>query len=470
MTQPKAIVSPVVSGLLAVSVVYGWWSPNPIETAWTGLVLWLTIRLFWWQEAPGVLLFALITPFIESHGVILEANNYGLTLNETYENTGRATFWASSIGYVSVMLGFLVGGRNLFHKLPRGEDLITAAKKLDFNRIFIAIFISQAVVQFTRQAIPYTSNFRQIEFYIGGVATAITIVFTLHHFLQKQNRWLFIGFFTYLIASSFYSYFSSWRFPITLLIIASLSTIRSFRTPQIVRLSPLLIGGFVLVFVWQTVKGEYREFLSQGERSQAIRISKTEALNKFSDLTLEALQKDTLLNDKVVSRTYQRVGYVEYFSAAMSKVPQEIPHQNGSLLSESLNFALIPRFINPNKGVKNDRIKVERFTGYYFGAASFASFSLGHYCEAYIDWGPFWMHLHLFIYGLFGALLLKVTLIKTKDLNGLLIWGILFVIMNSWGTYQQDMVTVLGKTVWGTFCQLFLFLPVYKALNRYYSK
>ena len=76
------------------------------------------------------------------------------------------------------------------------------------------------------------------------------------------------------------------------------------------------------------------------------------------------------------------------------------------------------------------------------------------------------MHLHLLIYGLFGALLVRLTLQRTSGLNDLIKWGILFVVLSGWGTFQQDMVTVLGRTVWGTLCHLVLFMPVYKQLNR----
>ena len=466
MNRPQAIESPLLGVLLAASLVYGFLSPNTLETIWTGFALWLTLRLFWWQRTPGVLLFALVTPFIEAHGVILEANNFGATLDQIYPETGKDTFWASSIGYVAVMLGFYWGGRGAFNTLPSGEQVAQAAKKLSFNRIFIAVLLAQFIVQLTQQIIPYGSSLRQIETYISGVSLAIALALALHHFIRKERAWLFYAFFAYLLITSFYSYFSSWRTPITLLIMASMVTSTKFRGRQILKQVPIIASGLVLVLVWQTVKGEYREFLSQGERSQAIRVSQTVALTKFSELATDALLQDTLITDQLVGATYKRVGYTEYFAAVVGKVPSEIPFEQGKLLSESIEFALIPRIINPNKGVKNDKAKVERYTDYYFGANSFSSFSLGHYCEAYIDWGPFWMHLHLFVYGLFGALLMRLTIQRTAGLNDLLKWGILFAILSGWGTFQQDMVTVLGRTVWGTVCHLILFLPLYKQLNR----
>ena len=80
-----------------------------------------------------------------------------------------------------------------------------------------------------------------------------------------------------------------------------------------------------------------------------------------------------------------------------------IPYENGQLLKDNLTFALVPRILNANKGVKDDKVKVEKYTNFNFGLNSISSFSLGHYCEAYIDWGPIGMMIHLLIYGLVGG-------------------------------------------------------------------
>ena len=180
-----------------------------------------------------------------------------------------------------------------------------------------------------------------------------------------------------------------------------------------------------------------------------------------------ALNENQTLDDPVISATYRRAGYLEYFSAAVKKVPDEIPHQKGALLSESLSFALIPRVLNPNKGVKNDREKVERFTDYYFGGVNnISSFSLGHYCEAYIDWGPYGMMIHLFIYGLIGGILYMITTNRTRNINPLIAFGIIWTVLTPWGTFQQDMVTISGKVVWGAICHLVLFFPIYQIINK----
>ena len=391
-------------------------------------------------------------------------------MNDVYPETGKTTFWASSIGFLSVTLGFHLGTKGFLSRLDLGATLIKSVQSLNFQKLFVAVIAAQALAQLIRYIIPYGSSLGQIEVYISGISLAITLALSCHYFVSKEKRWLFFLFFLYLFANSFYSYFSSWRIPLSILIMASLLVTTKFGFNSLLRQLPIISVGFVFVFVWQSVKGEYREFLSQGERTQAIRVTQSEALSKFSDLAGETLLQDTVLSDKLVSSTYKRIGYSEYFASAMSKVPEEIPFQQGALLQESVSFALIPRFLNPNKGVKNDRAKVERFTNFYFGSNSFSSFSLGHYCEAYIDWGARWMHLHLLIYGLFGAGMLKMCVLRTRHLHPLIKWGVALAVLSGWGTFQQDMVTVLGRCVWGSFCHLYLFMPIYTRLNNFCIK
>ena len=103
--QLLPVRSPVVGALCIAIGLYGLSTPNPLETIWTGLLLWWICRSFWWQETPAILLFVLIVPFIEIHTGVLNANSSGITLNDAFNGTGRMTFWLSSLGLLMVSLG-----------------------------------------------------------------------------------------------------------------------------------------------------------------------------------------------------------------------------------------------------------------------------------------------------------------------------------------------------------------------------
>lgn len=449
-------------------MAYGLFTPNPLETAWFGCMLIILMRMWMWKQYPGILLYLFTIQFIESHTSLFEANNYGVTLNELFPGSGKQTWWMASFGLLSTMMGTQVLlQRARTFSIPSFEHLQRQAERISQTRLLFCILLSHGLASLIDRLIPYGSSLAQFETYFAGIPNALTLAFGIHFFLTRKRRLLVFGLFLFLLATSFYSYFSSWRVPFILLFICYLVSLKKFEIRELTRLGPILIPALVLVLVWQAVKVEYREFISGGFEDQSIRVTQSEALSKFAELGTTALSANNTLDDPVISATYRRAGYLEYFSAAVTKVPTEIPHQKGALLSESLSFALIPRILNPNKGVKSDREKVERFTDYYFGGErNISSFSLGHYCEAYIDWGPNGMMVHLFIYGLLGGFLIVVTKNRTRRLNPILAFGILWVVLTPWGTFQQDMTTVSGKVVWGSICHLVIFFPLYRWANR----
>lgn len=457
--------SSVVTAMALAMGIYGLGTPNPVETAWTAVMFYLLTRWFWWKNQPGIVLYMLAFPFVEIHTTVFEANQYGLSLNALFEETGKATFWYSSIGLLFVSLAFKAGIQRI--KLPTHETLREAAHKISQLKLLIVYSGSVLLTILLDRLIPWGSGLHQLETYAQGISTALLVSLGIHYWITKKRPLLILALFLAVLITSFYSYFSDWRLPFTLFIVTAMSSVSRVNRRSLLRIAPILVPMLALVLLWQTIKGEYREFLSQGQRTQAVLVDRTTALNKFQELSIQALTKPELLNEDVVAQTYRRAGYLEYFSAAVKKVPSEIPHENGSLLAESLSYSLAPRILNPDKGSKNDKAKVERYTDYYFGANSFSSFSLGHYCEAYIDWGPIGMMIHLFVYGLIGAGLVLLTLKRSITINPVITAGILWVVLTPWGTFQQDMVTVSGQVFWGTLCHLFLFTGFYRFIHRY---
>ena len=457
--------SPVISAVAVAIAAYGLGTANPMETAWSALMFWLLTRWFWWKNQPGIILYMLAFPFVEIHTTVFEANNYGLSLNELFEDTGKPTFWYSSLGLLFVSLAFKLGIQRA--QLPTSNAMREAAHQISQLKLLLVYGGSVLLTTLLDRLIPWGSGLHQLETYAHGISTALLVSLGIHYWITKKRPLLILALFIAVLITSFYSYFSGWRLPFTLFIVTALTSVSRINTRSLLRIAPVLIPMLGLVLLWQTVKGEYREFLSQGRRTQAVLVDRATALTKFKELSMQAFATSELLDEDVVAQTYRRAGYLEYFSAAVKKVPSEIPHESGSLLAKSLSYSLVPRILNPNKGFKNDRAKVERYTDHYFGENSFSSFSLGHYCEAYIDWGPLGMMIHLFVYGLIGAGLVLLTLKRSSKINPIVTAGILWTVLSPWGTFQQDMVTVTGQVFWGTICHLFLFTWFYKVIHRY---
>ena len=152
--------------------------------------------------------------------------------------------------------------------------------------------------------------------------------------------------------TSFYSFFSTWQDPLAIIAVTSLVRIRQFNLRALLRLTTILIPILLILSVWQNIKGEYRQFLNGGAFSQRIVVSQGEALEKFSELAFDAVLTQDMFSEDKLNETYRRVGYLEYFSNSVIKVPLEIPHERGNLLKDNLSYSLVPRILNPSKGVK----------------------------------------------------------------------------------------------------------------------
>ena len=388
-STPNPAQYPMISFVVMLVALYGLTTPNPLESLWTCVLLLLLLRWFWWSRQPGILLFCLLMPFLEIHTPLLEANQSGVTMDDLFFGTGGQTFWMSSMSLLAVAVGVRTAW-SLFHDgrvtFPV-ERLKHAANSIDQRKLILGFFAASFTSQLIDRAIPYSSGLRQLEVYANGISEVILFVVAVKFMLDRKHLWMVVLIFGYLIAVSFYSFFSTWKDPLIVLLVASLTQVSNFNMKQVARLVPILAPALILVFVWQNVKGEYRQFLNGGRFSQRIVVSQEEALGKFQELATDAVLNTDLLSADKLDATYRRVGYLEYFASAVAKVPAEIPHEQGQLLQSNLEFALLPRFLAPNKGLKDDKGKVEKYTDFYFGQYGGSSFSLGHYCEAYIDWG-----------------------------------------------------------------------------------
>lgn len=463
---------PMVSFAAIMVALYGLTTPNPLESIWTCGLLLLLLRWFWWSEQPGILLFCMLMPFLEIHTPLLEANQSGVTMDQLFFGTGGQTFWMSSTALLTAALGVRTIwslNRNGRVSIPI-ERLKQAADTIDQRKLILGFFAASFTSQLIDRAIPYSSGLRQLEVYANGISEVMLFVVAVKFMLDRKHVWMVVLIFSYLIAISFYSFFSTWKEPLFVLMVASLTQISIFTWKQLIRLLPILAPAIILVLIWQNVKGEYRQFLNGGQFSQRVVVSQDEALGKFQELASEAIFSENLVSTERLDATYRRVGYLEYFANAVEKVPSTIPHEQGKLIQSNLEFALIPRFLAPNKGRKDDKAKVEKYTDFYFGEYGGSSFSLGHYCEAYIDWGRYGMLIQLFLFGVIGGGLFLIAMARTSALNPLLSLGILWVCMKPWGTFQQDMITMSGQVFWGSICQLIVFFPFYRWINAWIKR
>ena len=247
------------------------------------------------------------------------------------------------------------------------------------------------------------------------------------------------------------SFFSDWKEIIILFGFLLVSTPVQPSLRSIRRLGFAALISLLFISTWQGVKQDYRNFLNGGERGQRVIVSNSEALEKFANLTTTfwaggELEIGSSNTADVTRATLERVGYIDLFARMRQYVPSEMPHEDGGLMAGNLSFALIPRFLNPNKGVKNDQLKVEKYTKRQISDHS--SFSLGHFAEHYVDYGPRGMWFSLLLYGVVLGLLTMLFLRPSPVPGCDLIY--LFLTLSLAFSYQADAIKIYGQVVWGS--------------------
>jgi hypothetical protein len=127
-----------------------------------------------------------------------------------------------------------------------------------------------------------------------------------------------------------------------------------------------------------------------------------------------------LTTEKLVDSSEQfihRLSYVHYFGETIKNVPSHIPHEDGKLWMDAITNAVVPRLLNPSKATLDDSIRTTYYTGEWVGGGGTGtSVSLGYFTESYIDFGPYFMFLPLFLWGLFVGFVYRV-LIRTSRVS-----------------------------------------------------
>ncbi len=184
------------------------------------------------------------------------------------------------------------------------------------------------------------------------------------------------------------------------------------------------IASFFLMVIWTVVKGDFRTYLTGGERTFVVEeVDKTKNLKKLSTLVEENFNAQNIEDNFAygVEGLAHRINYTEYFAMSVAQVPAFIPYEHGALLMAGFEHVFKPRLFFPDKETIDDSQLTSKYTGRDFsGEEQGASFSLGLVAERYIDYGPYLMFFPIFGFGFLIGFIYKY--IYTHCLNT--VWGL----------------------------------------------
>ena len=343
-------------------------------------------------------LLALVFPFLEIVTSVFDAEAMGQNMNDRFYGHGREVYWISLLGLCAMFAGWRwVVGRRIQFSVQQMEHRLGGMDLQRLVLLHVGLIALDRVVDFF---IPYGSSLAQITLHLGKLPLVVLYLIVWRYRVKPEQLLLVSGVVIVNVAVSFLSFFSEWKEIIILFgfLLVSTPVQPSLRVHQATRFRCIDFAAFH--FDLAGGQAGLSQFLKWRRKTSVLLVSNSEALEKFANLTTTfwaggELEIGSSNTDDVTRATLERVGYIDLFARMRQYVPSELPHEDGGLMAGNLSFALIPRILNPNKGVKNDQLKVEKYAKRVI--ADNASFSLGHFAEHYVDYGPRGMWLSLLL-------------------------------------------------------------------------
>lgn len=422
------------------------------------------VGLLSFQRLPGILLFSLAMQWMQVFAFVVWMNFGGFDINFLSPMASEALM-LSLLGLLLMAVIIHMVAKKL--GMPTVNFMHDEAMKVNEKKLLVLYIISTVFLTSIGFILGNTSGFAQILTSIADFKWIFLLWYGYIIWIRKKNRIYLLYIVLYEFTSGFYSYFSSFKEVIFYVIILALTFTVSIKLKQFLRFSIILVLLVPLFLVWNVIKGDYRNFLSQGTRQQTVSVSRSEAYSKLgeqiSNLKWEQFQLAT-------GMALYRLQYIYHFSLAMERVPQITPYQEGDVWAANIMNVLKPRLLFPDKGIYDASVKASKFTGRRFaGQQQGAAFSLGYFADAYVDFGKIGMFFPIAMIGLFVAWI-YYTFYRMKKLNLLFRFAIINVVLKVFMSFENDGLFLFGRLATGFLTFYLLGRFVFPKLQRWVEK
>ncbi|TZF86216.1 hypothetical protein FW774_03970 (plasmid) [Pedobacter sp. BS3] len=430
------------TAIFVLGIIYAIMSYNTLLTISAIIVPFILMKLVWRKGDSPILFFALLAQWVAVSIKVFYANYTGvdfITVHDYPEHI-EAAFYLGLIGLIALAIGIHIQLRTL-NLEDKGTFTI---RESDYN--YSKLLRTYLICSFS-YPILYA-----LSFTLGGLQQplskfvefkwAIFFLFMLYSFNTGRYK-LFILVACYDIIISLTGYFSGFKDYFFALFIGMIIVFgKRLKPKHIIPLALILTIGTYFLMIWQHVKPEYRKFLSGGAEAQISVRGTQESLAKLLSLVLETDQEGI---EDGFEYTVARLSYIDFLSATMSNVPENVPHTNGKLWTGAFTRILQPRLLFPNKEVIDDSEKASLYTGTeFYGADKGTSVSLGYFAESYVDFGMIGMHIILLVFGFIIGSIYKFVIQESPDIVvGSALVLPMFYVINSFETALDKIVGAL---------------------------
>ncbi len=462
--QPKVNLSTGVWILFfTFFLVYAGQSMYPMLSLLSFGILLLIIKFFWKFNQPAVVLFWFLYQWLQIFSAIILSDYLDRSMNYwTRTDTGEFTYFLSLAGLVVqvAVVGLVLKNKRI--NIQR-QELIKIANKIIIKRvIYLYVFFSVLHPILFNLAIN-TPQLNQIIILFASLKFIFLVLLILLFVIRKEQKLLITIILCFEFLSGFLTYFSSFKEVFLFGIIAYLSFVRSIKLSIVLRFIPLILLLFLLLIFWSASKEDYRKFVNQGSQVQRVQVSSGDAFEKLINL---GKNFDSKTFETGLRGSLFRLQYIFFFSQVTKRIPSSFEYQGGKVWGEALQFTLIPRFLDPNKGTHDPSLKTNKYTGLKVaGMARGTAISIGYFGDSYIDFGPWGMMVPIGLVALLIALL--YIMILSFKLNLLFRYAIIITVLTNVGYFESDSIFVLGMLKNHFIFQIVLYLLAYKSIDKY---
>lgn len=397
-------------------------SPNPLLTTTSLLVLPFLIFPLWRQGEPPALPFLIFFQWLEVTLKIFHADLAGITVEQFFKvgekfyegNEIVKALWLSLAGLASLSIGMRLGIMRL--KTPLAEISQTKPVSFSRNRLFTGylIFSILSVCSnfFVWQVLPLSQillallNIKWIFLYL--------LVYTV---LKQKTGYSYLPVVLLLeIGGGFLSFHAQFKGIFIVFVVVFLTLHFRMRMKHVVAAVVVFSIAVFLGIIWTSVKKEWRSFLKPVEVHEGIEVpvEAPVSVKERTEKLFELLHSVNLRRGTELLA--ERIAYVDLFAHVLQMVPQYVPYEEGRLWKRALMNTGTPRLFFPHKeDLESDSEVTRRYSGIMVaGPERGTSIGIGYFAESYVDFGPKFMFVPIFLLGLFQGLVYRYFISRPK--------------------------------------------------------
>jgi hypothetical protein len=401
-------------------------SKEPLLFFYAGALLLYILKTFWRVNETKHLLVNMLLYWSVVAILIPYAELSNKSLNDL-TRYGKADLYSASWLSLFALTFYLIGIHIVTKKIKsvQQDSLYNILRRYDSRRLillYVIVSLLSALFNSSIIHVPGGQLLLAIS-YLKWVLLTLLIVQTL---VVQANRNLVIVLVIVEVLLSFSGFWAAFKDYILVAIGAYLMFSPRLSLKTYFILSFVFLISLFLAVVWTYSKGEYRKYLTGGERTQLI-VEQDNLTNiqKFYEIAQRDFSSENFKENFLIGleNLVYRVSYVEFLALTMKQVPTYIPHENGNLLINALEHILKPRILFPDKKPIYDSELTSKYTGVQFaGAEQGTSFSLGTVAESYVDFGKYYMFIPIFFFGLWIGWMYKYFIVNGYNI----IWGMCY--------------------------------------------